>query len=46
MFEEIIAENFTNLKKTYQDAGRTEDPKQVEHKQTHTKTYCNKNGKS
>ena len=30
----------------YQDTGCTEGPKHVEPKQTHTKTYYNKNGKS
>ena len=31
-FEEIMAENFPNLKETYQDTGSTEGPKQVEPK--------------
>ena len=44
--EEITAENLPNLKKTYQDTGSTEGPKQVEPKQAHTKKYYNKNGKS
>ena len=45
--EEIMAENFSNLKKkeTYPDTGSTEDPKQDEPKQAYTKIY-NKNGKS
>ena len=41
IFEEIIAETFTNLKETHikiQDTGSTEGPKQVEPKQAHTKT--------
>ena len=55
IFEEIIAQIFPNLKNLeryrisryrYQDTGSTEDPKQVEPKQTQTKTYYNKNGKS
>ena len=42
IFEEIMAENFPNLKKeTYPDIGSTEGPKQVEPKQTYTKTYYN-----
>ena len=48
IFEEIIAETFTNLKETHikiQDTGSTEGPKQVEPKQAHTKTQYNKNGK-
>ena len=38
-----MAENFPNLKET--DLDSTEGPKQPEPKQTHTKTYYNKNGK-
>ena len=45
IFEETMPENFPNLKETYQDTGSTEDPKQGEPKQTHTKIDCNKNGK-
>ena len=46
VFEEIVTENFPNLKKeTYPGTGRREGPKQDESKQTHTKTYYNKNGK-
>ena len=41
-----MSENFPNLKETFQDTGSTEDPKQAEPKQAHTKTYYNKNGKS
>ena len=42
VFQEIMAENFPNLKKeTYPDTGSTEGPKQVEPKQTYTKTYYN-----
>ena len=44
IFEEIVAENFPNLKET--DTGSTEGPKEAEPKQAHTKTYYNKNGKS
>ena len=39
IFEEIMSENFPNLKETYQDTASTEGPKQVEPKHTHTKTY-------
>ena len=40
VFEEIIAENFPNLKKEmYQGTGSTEGPKQYEPKQTYPKTY-------
>ena len=47
IFEEIMAENFPKCKgNRYPDRGATEGPKQVEHKQAHTKTYYNKNGKS
>ena len=47
IFEEIMAENFPNLKDTdIKNTGSTEGPKQVEPKQAHTKSYCNKNGKS
>ena len=47
IFEEIMAENFPNLKETrYQDTGNTEGPKWVEPQKAHTKTYNNKNGKS
>ena len=45
IFEEIVAESLTNLRETDHDTGSTEDPKQVEPKQTHIKTY-NKNGKN
>ena len=45
-FEEIMTENFPNLKETYQDRGSTEGPKWVETKQIHTKIYNNNNGKS
>ena len=46
VFEEIMAENFLNLKKkTYPDTGSTEGPKQDKPKQTYTKIYYNKNGK-
>ena len=39
IFEEIMAENFPHLKKeTYSDTGSTKDPKQVEPKETYTKT--------
>ena len=42
-----MVENFPDLKKeTYLDTGSTEGPKLVELKQTYTKTYYNKNGKS
>ena len=43
VFEEIMAENFLNLKKEtdIQVQGRTQGSKQDEHKQTHTKTYHN-----
>ena len=44
IFEEILSENFPNLKETdikIQEA----QPKQVEHKLAHSKTYYNKNGK-
>ena len=44
-FEEIVSENFPDLKETYQGTVSTEGPKQVEPKQAHTKTYYNKNGK-
>ena len=33
IFEEIMSENFPNLKETYQDTASTEGPKQVEPKQ-------------
>ena len=46
VFEEIIAENFPNLKKEHPDTGSTEGPTQVEPKQTYTKTYYNKSGES
>ena len=46
IFEEIMAKNFTNLKYTDIETESTEDPKQDEPKQTHAKTYCNKNDKS
>ena len=37
-----MAENYPNLKmETYLGTESTEGPKQVEHKQTHTKTYHN-----
>ena len=47
VFEEIMAENFPNLKKgnRYPGKGTTEGLKQDEPKQTYTKTY-NQNGKS
>ena len=38
-----MAENFPNLKK---ETGSTEGPKQDKPKQTYTKTYYNKNGRS
>ena len=38
IFEEIMAENFLNLKETCQDTGSTGGPKQVEPKYAHTKT--------
>ena len=47
IFEEIMAEKFTNLKDTdieIQEAQRASN--QVEPKQAHTKPYYNKNGKS
>ena len=37
IFEEIMSENFPNLKETYQDTASTEGPKQVEPKQAHTR---------
>ena len=48
IFEEITAENFRIFKEgnRYLDTRSTEGPKQVERKQTYTKTYYNKNGKS
>ena len=47
LFEEIMTENFPNLKKeTYPDKGSTEVSQQDEPKQTYTKTYDNRNGKS
>ena len=40
VFEEVIAENFPNLKKeTYPSTGLTEGPKQNESKHSHTNTY-------
>ena len=40
VFEEIMAENFPNLKKeTYPVTGSTEGPEQDEPKQIHTKAY-------
>ena len=43
IFEKIMAVNFTELKGNwYQIKGNIEDPKQVESKQAHTKTYYNK----
>ena len=47
IFEEIMAENFSNLQETdikIWEAQRA--PKQVNPNQAHTKTYYNKNGKS
>ena len=42
VFEEIMVENFPNLKKDiYPVIESTEGPKQHEPKQTHTKTYHN-----
>ena len=42
VFNEIMAENFPNLKKeTDMYTGSTEGPKQDEPEQTHTKTYHN-----
>ena len=43
-----MAENFPNLKEgsRHPDTGSTEGPKQDEPKQTYTKIYYNKNGKS
>ena len=47
IFEEIMAENFSNLKDTDIKINRKHrGPKQVEPKQAHTKIYYNKNGKS
>ena len=46
IFEEIVVENFSNVKETDIKIRSTETPKQVEPKQTHTKTHYNKNGKS
>ena len=49
VFEEIMAENFQNLKKGTDiqiQKASTEGPKQDKPKQTCTKTYYNKNGKS
>lgn len=47
VFDQIMAENLTNLKKETDTRTRsTEDSKQDEAKQTHKKTYHNKNGKS
>uniref|UniRef100_A0A8D1NGF0 L1 transposable element RRM domain-containing protein n=1 Tax=Sus scrofa TaxID=9823 RepID=A0A8D1NGF0_PIG len=48
IFEDIMAENFPNLKDTdikIQEAQRAPN-KQVEPKEAHTKTYYNKNGKN
>ena len=39
-------ENFPNLMETDIKIQEAEGPKQVEPKQTHAKTYYNKNGKS
>lgn len=47
LFQEIMAENFQNLKKSrYPNTESTEGPKQDKHKQTYTKTYYNRNSKS
>ena len=46
IFEEIIAENFPNLKEKDIKTGSIESPKQVETKQADIKLYYNKNGKS
>ena len=46
ILEEIMAENFPNLKETDIKIQRTQGiPKQGEPKQTHTKTHYNKDGK-
>ena len=47
IFEEIMAEDFENLKETdikVQEAQRA--PNKLNPKQVHTKTYYNENGKS
>ena len=46
IFEEIMSDNFPNLKDRSQDTGGTEGPKQIEPKQAHINTYYNRNCKS
>ena len=47
IFEEIMAEKFSKSKgNRYPEIGSKKGPKQGEKKQTLTKTYYNKNGKS
>ena len=41
VFEEIMAENFPNLKKEMDVQGQEAQSEQDEPKQTHTKTCCN-----
>ena len=43
--KKLWLKNFKSKGNKYQDTGSTEDPKQVESKQAHTKTYYYKNGR-
>ena len=46
IFEEIIAENFPNMRKESQPSpGSTGSPRQDKPKEEHTKTYSNQTGK-
>ena len=45
IFEEVMAENFPNLKDTDIKIQEVQRAEKVEPKQDHTKIYCNKNGK-
>lgn len=41
MFEEIMAEDFTNLMKDKQGFKKLSEPKQDEHKESHNQTHHN-----